>query len=45
MCLVKNRVMGDKDSSGKTLIIEAEKGPNSLPCLLWLVLLQVECEI
>ena len=36
---------GNKENDGKTLIIEVEKGLKSLPCLLWLILLQVECEI
>lgn len=45
VCLVKSGVTGNKENDGKTLIIEVKKGLKSLPCLLWLILLQVECEI
>lgn len=45
VCWVKSRVMGNEENDGKMQIIDVEKGLKSLPCLLWLVLLQVECEI
>lgn len=46
MCVFgESGVIGNKENDGKTLITEVETGLKSLPCLLWLILLQVECEI